>query len=164
MSGTHADTYMCLPMAYLKSMLFLKPTVAIQEVVVFRFAPNVCRSPPPQDCSPSIPACSWLYVVLMSSRCVMHLRLLLKCRSKFARVVKGVDLRSTAGNCAWVRTPQLTFRGIAWFATLPNDTSEAGALQKQPCDLQLRLLKTSSQTAPRTRPPRQESGILLLKF
>ena len=28
-------------------------------------------------------------------------------RSKFARVVKGVDLRSTAGNCAWVRTPQL---------------------------------------------------------
>jgi hypothetical protein len=23
-------------------------------------------------------------------------------------VVKGVDLRSTAGNCAWVRTPQLT--------------------------------------------------------
>ena len=29
--------------------------------------------------------------------------------SQFARVVKGVDLRSTAGNCAWVRTPQLTF-------------------------------------------------------
>ena len=27
---------------------------------------------------------------------------------QFARVVKGVDLRSTAGNCAWVRTPQLT--------------------------------------------------------
>ena len=32
-----------------------------------------------------------------------------KCtRSKFARVVKGVDLRSTAGHCARVRTPQLT--------------------------------------------------------
>ena len=29
-------------------------------------------------------------------------------RSQFARVVKGVDLRSTTGNCAWVRTPQLT--------------------------------------------------------
>ena len=28
--------------------------------------------------------------------------------SHFARVVKGVDLRSTAGNCAWPRTPQLT--------------------------------------------------------
>ena len=27
---------------------------------------------------------------------------------QFARVAKGVDLRSTAGNCAWVRTPQLT--------------------------------------------------------
>ena len=31
--------------------------------------------------------------------------------SHFARVVKGVDLRSTAGNCAWVRTPQVTFCG-----------------------------------------------------
>ena len=28
--------------------------------------------------------------------------------SQFARVVKGVDLRSTEGNFAWVRTPQLT--------------------------------------------------------
>ena len=28
---------------------------------------------------------------------------------QFARVAKGVDLRSTAGNCAWARTPQLTF-------------------------------------------------------
>ena len=28
---------------------------------------------------------------------------------QFARVVKGVDLRSAAGNCAWARTPQLTF-------------------------------------------------------
>ena len=27
---------------------------------------------------------------------------------QFARVAKGVDLRSTAGNCAWARTPQLT--------------------------------------------------------
>ena len=26
---------------------------------------------------------------------------------QFARVVKGLDLRSNAGNCAWVRTPQL---------------------------------------------------------
>ena len=28
--------------------------------------------------------------------------------SQFARVVKGVDLRSTGGNSAWVRAPQLT--------------------------------------------------------
>ena len=27
---------------------------------------------------------------------------------QFARVAKGVDLRSTEGNFAWVRTPQLT--------------------------------------------------------
>ena len=31
---------------------------------------------------------------------------------QFARVVKGVDLRCTAGNCAWVRTPQLTFKHL----------------------------------------------------
>ena len=68
--------------------------------------------------------------------------------SQFARVVKGVDLRSTAGNCAWVRTPQLTFRGIAGFASAPLDRSEAGGLHKQPLELQLRLLRTSSQTAP----------------
>ena len=36
-------------------------------------------------------------------------------RSQFARVVKGVDLRSTAGNCAWVRTPQLTHFSDASF-------------------------------------------------
>ena len=27
---------------------------------------------------------------------------------QFARAVEGVDLRSTAGNCAWGRVPQLT--------------------------------------------------------
>ena len=49
-----------------------------------------------------------------------------------ARVVKGVDLRSTAGNCAWVRTPQLTFKhlelqpaivrvcGLGYAASRPN--------------------------------------------
>ena len=30
--------------------------------------------------------------------------------SQFARVVRGVDLRSTAGNCAWGRAPQLTWQ------------------------------------------------------
>ena len=39
---------------------------------------------------------------------------------QFARVVKGVDLRSTAGNCAWVRTPQLTFRMLGVFMALPR--------------------------------------------
>ena len=39
-------------------------------------------------------------------------------QSQFAREVKGVDLRSTAGNCAWARTPQLaTFFWLrAWMA------------------------------------------------
>ena len=39
---------------------------------------------------------------------------------QFARVVKGVDLRSTAGNCAWVRTPQLTFGMLGVFMVLPS--------------------------------------------
>ena len=42
------------------------------------------------------------------------------CHGQFARVVKGVDLRSTAGNCAWVRTPQLTFRMVGVFMALPG--------------------------------------------
>ena len=28
---------------------------------------------------------------------------------QFARVIKGVDPISSAGNCAWVRTPQLIY-------------------------------------------------------
>ena len=43
---------------------------------------------------------------LATSQC-SHTRILSSV-GQFARVVKGVDLRSTAGNCAWVRTPQLT--------------------------------------------------------
>ena len=42
------------------------------------------------------------------------------CHGQFARVVKGVDLRSTAGNCAWVRTPQLTFAMLEVFMVLPS--------------------------------------------
>ncbi len=39
---------------------------------------------------------------------------------QFARVVKGVDLRSTAGNCAWVRTPQLTYFSDGRFVKTKN--------------------------------------------
>ena len=38
-------------------------------------------------------------------------------------MAKGVDLRSTAGNCAWVRTPQLTLLVIFmhhFFSAEPN--------------------------------------------
>jgi hypothetical protein len=44
---------------------------------------------------------------------------------KFARVVKGVDLRSTAGNCAWVRAPQLAIDNVqplaacSWASQVP---------------------------------------------
>ena len=37
---------------------------------------------------------------------------------KFARVVKGVDLRSTAGNCAWVRAPQLAIEHVSAISRL----------------------------------------------
>ena len=59
-------------------------------------------------------------------------------RSQFARVVKGVDLRSTAGNCAWARTPQLTQLTTA---SAPGHTSRCQAvlsehsLQRQPAPL-----------------------------
>lgn len=47
-----------------------------------------------------------------SRTCLCEIRRYSKATDKdicqFARVVKGVDLRSTAGHCAWVRTPQLT--------------------------------------------------------
>ena len=42
------------------------------------------------------------------------------CTGQFARAAKGVDLRSTAGNCAWVRTPQLTFAYQAFAPCKPH--------------------------------------------
>ena len=42
---------------------------------------------------------------------------------QFARVVKGVDLRSTAGNCAWVRTPQLASLSAVGFCGHGNQTN-----------------------------------------
>ena len=41
------------------------------------------------------------------------LRFRAKVEGQFARAVKGLDLRSNAGHCAWVRTPQLTRK--IWF-------------------------------------------------
>ena len=39
---------------------------------------------------------------------------------QFARVVKGVDLRSTGGNSAWVRSPQLTIAYVYSCAPPPT--------------------------------------------
>ena len=53
-------------------------------------------------------------------------------RCQFARVVKGVDLRSTTGNCAWVQTPQLTLAGqllgasTSQFATVHEGVPSSG--------------------------------------
>ena len=43
--------------------------------------------------------------------------------SQFARVAKGVDLRSTGGNSAWARTPQLT-PCQAWESMAREETAE----------------------------------------
>ena len=65
--------------------------------------------------------------------------------SQFARVVKGVDLRSTAGNCAWVRTPQLTvypaaksvIPGLAAFYNLVMCAAIAQLGERQTEDLEV---------------------------
>ena len=65
-----------------------------------RFEPGRCRfftEGKPSGCRFFRPLCSFY----PSSRIV---------QGQFAREVKGLDLRSNAGNCAWVRTPQLTYR------------------------------------------------------
>ena len=58
--------------------------------------------PPPFETKQSI-ATSRNYAIVN-----VHRRSVRVYPCQFARVAKGVDLRSTAGNCAWVRTPQLT--------------------------------------------------------
>ena len=56
---------------------------------------------------------------------------------QFARVVKGVDLRSTAGNCAWAQTPQLTQLTTA---SAPGHTSRCQQCsQNTVCSGNLRL-------------------------
>lgn len=80
--------------------------------------------------------------------------------SKFARVVKGVDLRSTAGNCAWVRTPQLAAlesSSFAWMGCLCSI-----AVQKKHCRTTFHTQRLRTQgprlQGPRTqRPHTQES-------
>ena len=45
-----------------------------------------------------------------------------------ARVVKGVDLRSTAGNCAWVQTPWLTLSHVQTSCLTPSTSQVHGYL------------------------------------
>ena len=48
--------------------------------------------------------------------------------SQSARVVKGVDLRSTAGNCAWVQTPWLTLSHVQASCLTPSTSQVHGYL------------------------------------
>jgi hypothetical protein len=64
------------------------------------------------------------------------------CRSQFARVVKGVDLRSTARKCAWVPTPQLTSPPVlCWqqsrsvLHNMHNMSNMLGCLSKVPVQI-----------------------------
>ena len=62
----------------------------------------------------------------MAACCLVGIASCFLASSQFARVVKGVDLRSTAGNCAWVRAPQLTGQSCQPILTRPmlcNTTS-----------------------------------------
>ena len=60
-------------------------------------------------------------------------------KRQFARVVKGVDLRSTGGNSAWVRTPQLTrplgHARLAWrFETMYGSERARARLGDSACE------------------------------
>ena len=46
--------------------------------------------------------------------------------SQSARVIKGVDLRSTAGNCAWVQTPWLTLSRVQASCLTPSTSQVHG--------------------------------------
>ena len=68
---------------------------------------------------------------------------------QFARVVKGVDLRSTGGNSAWVRTPQLTcFAGAQ--QGLASEAKRTRRLQPRPATpTRLPTLQADNETAKR---------------
>ena len=53
-------------------------------------------------CGESFRCVQWRVILTCTRR---DLDWLLAVSSQFARVVKGVDLRSTARKCAWARTP-----------------------------------------------------------
>ena len=64
---------------------------------------------------------------------------------QFARVVKGLDLRSNAGNCAWVRTPQLAHSLLPSDGLVPSGCSAiceaqrlySSVVERQSCKLKV---------------------------
>ena len=71
-------------------------------------------------------------------------------------MVKGVDLRSTAGHCAWVRTPQLTFISIVQKSRIPLllSGSSAGEKKVEPSGFEPEAFRMQSErdtTTPRSQ-------------
>ena len=71
-------------------------------------------------------------------------------------MVKGVDLRSTAGHCAWVRTPQLTFLSIfqKWRIPLLFSGASAGKQKVEPSGFEPEAFRMQSErdtTTPRSQ-------------
>ena len=71
-------------------------------------------------------------------------------------MVKGVDLRSTAGHCAWVRTPQLTFISIVQKSRIPLllSGSSAGKKKVEPSGFEPEAFRMQSErdtTTPRSQ-------------
>ena len=84
---------------------------------------------------------------MLSSKCGRR-------HGQFAREVKGVDLRSTAGNCAWVRTPQLAWKHVISLRVRPSplrSTRKPRRYQAIDPDISLRVLpaKCASNVARR---------------
>ena len=73
---------------------------------------------------------------MLSSKCGRR-------HGQFAREVKGVDLRSTAGNCAWVRTPQLAWKHVITSRVRPGplrSTRKSRRYQAIEPEISLRVL------------------------
>jgi hypothetical protein len=68
---------------------------------------------------------------------------MLATQCQFAREVKGVDLRSTAGNCAWVRTPQLAISDVLLYwrlwrrSVVQAERLYSSVVERQSCKLKV---------------------------
>ena len=74
--------------------------------------------------------------------------------SQSAQVIKGVDLRSTAGNCAWFQTPWLTLSRVQASCLTPSTLDNSGGKTCSPTPSQL---KQNSATGTRTRVARMRA-------
>ena len=87
------------------------------------------------------------------TRCDSHLV------RQFARVAKGVDLRSTGGNSAWVRTPQLTYLDVAH--AVPNNLQQWNT-RHQRIDALMRINAPACQSPATAHATRLSAGLVLV--